>query len=509
MMPAIKLSESWMLSELLIDIGKLARGMDREIGGLSMDAASLRPGELFLACAGVKRHGRDFIDQAIANGAAAVLCEVEDAEKHGIVRLEGIVPVMLAYDLKRKIGYIADRFYGQPSKYMTVIGVTGTNGKTSTSQFIAQALNQDAPCGVIGTLGYGLYGKLDQGEHTTPNAIRLHELLSQMRVKGAKSVAMEVSSHGLDQGRVNGVSFNTAVFTNLSRDHLDYHGDMGRYGAAKRRLFDMPGLRHAVINADDAFGRALIHSYRGHLDLTAYSLQLKTGAHGVPMVAGEDLVLSDRGISMTVVSGAQRALLRSPLLGRFNASNLLAALAVLLKLGMPLSEAVERIAACQPVDGRMQCYGGGAQPLVVVDYAHTPDALEQVLLALQEHCAGQLWCVFGCGGDRDKGKRPLMGRVAEACADRLIVTDDNPRSEDGDAIVNDILAELEFSETIEVIRDRGQAIAHAIAQAQPGDIVLVAGKGHEDYQIIGARRLPFSDSAAVEMNLALRREGIQ
>jgi UDP-N-acetylmuramoyl-L-alanyl-D-glutamate--2,6-diaminopimelate ligase len=343
-------------------------------------------------------------------------------------------------------------------------------------------------CAIIGTLGYGFPGALDPSLHTTPDWITLHRLLAEFLAQGAAYVSMEVSSHALDQGRVNAVAFDVAVFTNLTREHLDYHRDMETYGNAKAALFAFPDLKYAVINVDDAFGRALIERVRGRLMVLSYGL------------AGGDvralaLHPQPEGLILRVATPLGEAEITSALLGRFNAYNLLAALATLLALGMDLAEAVARLGQVRPMAGRAECFGGGRRPLVIVDYAHTPDALAQVLHALREHAKGRLWCVFGCGGERDRGKRPEMGRIAETLADEVILTDDNPRREDPERIIADILAGMHAAPR--VLRDRRAAIAHAITGAAPGDIVLVAGKGHEDYQQVGEERRPYSDRDTV------------
>jgi UDP-N-acetylmuramoyl-L-alanyl-D-glutamate--2,6-diaminopimelate ligase len=318
---------------------------------------------------------------------------------------------------------------------------------------------------------------------------------------------MEVSSHALDQGRVNGVDFKVAVWTNLTRDHLDYHGDMAAYAIAKQRLFKAPGLRHAVINIDDDYGRELLATIPAGVQTIGYTLNATQHStlNTQHLLAGSDLQLTDAGIDLHVQSPWGEGRLQAGLLGRFNASNLLAALATLLALGVSFDSAVQRLGGVSTVPGRMERFGGGRQPLVVVDYAHTPDALEQALRALRGHCHGKLWCIFGCGGERDTGKRPLMGEVAEQSADRVVVTDDNPRGEDPIQIVADIMAGMRNPDAAYLRRDRTLAIAFAIEQSRPGDVILVAGKGHEDYQQVGTRRIPYSDRRSVAT--LLRREG--
>jgi UDP-N-acetylmuramoyl-L-alanyl-D-glutamate--2,6-diaminopimelate ligase len=485
---------------------------DRVIHGLSLDSRSTQPGDLFLACAGqdalmsraqeragatARTHGQDFIGAALKAGAVAVLCEAVSA-----LNIHSNVPMFALENLHGHLGTIADRFYAHPSRALDVIAVTGTNGKTSVSHFLAETLSARAktPCGVIGTLGNGFYGQLHAGTHTTPDALQLHALLDELRSKGASHVALEASSHGLQQGRVNSVALHTAIFTNLSRDHLDYHGAMTHYAAAKSRLFQMPGLRHAVINADDAFGRELLDSLPKTVHRLSYGLATKAVD-----VRGDNLQLTSSGLTMNVSTPWGQGRLRSSLLGRFNASNLLATLSTLLLLGVPLTECLQRLATVHTVAGRMERFGGtGQQPTVVVDYAHTPDALEQVLRTLREHSASdaQLWCVFGCGGNRDQGKRPLMGSVAERFADRVVLTHDNPRSEDPQSIIAAILAGMSRPGTVYIEPARGQAISFALNHASPHDVVLIAGKGHEDYQLMGAQRLPFSDRQQVVVWLA-------
>ena len=486
------------LLKLLDGIVKLPGLPEAEIGGLALDSRQVAFGDLFFALEGSQSHGRQFIDQAIERGAAAVLQEAAWARKG---ERDG-VPLISVPALKFKLGAIAERWFGCPAQAMTVIGVTGTNGKTSVSHFIAQALCVDGPCGLIGTLGNGLFGDLQPGSHTTPDAITLHDLLAGMRDAGAQQAVMEVSSHALEQGRVAGVAFDVAVFTNLSREHLDYHGDMASYGRAKRRLFETPGLRYAVINLDNDYGQSLLAGMPGAVGTVSYGFD---DSRLPPSLQGADLRLDSQGLCLRIDSDWGRGELRVPLLGRFNAENLLAAFAALLACGLSFDEVLARLSRVQPVPGRMQRLGGGpGEPLVVVDYAHTPDALAQVLEALRAHGAGRLTCVFGCGGERDVGKRPLMARAAEQGADRVIVTDDNPRGEDPDVIIADIFSGFDNADAVEVINDRAAAIRHAVTAAGEGDVVLIAGKGHEDYQRVGEQRLSFSDTEQVREALAVR-----
>ena len=353
---------------------------------------------------------------------------------------------------------------------------------------------------MIGTLGNGLYGDIKPGTHTTPLAIPLHGLIDELHDAGATRLVMEVSSHGLEQNRVGGVQFDLALFTNLSRDHLDYHGDMESYANAKRQLFQIEGLQYAVINADDAFGQTLLKEIPDAVSVVAYSLSGKA-LQGVSTVCATQVTLDKNGITMQVDTPWGSGELCSSLLGRFNAENLLATLACLLVMGLKLDDVLERLAQIRTVPGRMERIEGKKGPTVIVDYAHTPDALEHVLKAAREHCEGKLWCVFGCGGDRDQGKRSLMGEVAAMLSDNVIVTDDNPRHEDPKKIVNGILSGMDKREHVSVEHDRAMAIRSAIEKADKNDLVLIAGKGHEDYQLIRDEKKPFSDRDYVKVLL--------
>jgi UDP-N-acetylmuramoyl-L-alanyl-D-glutamate--2,6-diaminopimelate ligase len=473
------------LSTLLAGLLDAPLAHDPEISGITLDSRSVQQGWLFIAVPGARTDGRAYIAGAYSRGAAAAVYEADGFEPDA--RSANAIGVRA---LRQHIGDIANRFYGTPSRKLRVVGVTGTNGKTTTTHLLAQVLDRPtARCGLIGTLGSGFPGQLDPSVHTTPDAVSVQRLLAEFVAAGAKTVCMEVSSHALDQDRVAGVAFDIAVFTNLTRDHLDYHGDMEAYAAAKARLFDFPHLKAAVINQDDAFGRELIERARRRTAVLSFGL---SGGD----VQALTIKTSLDGLALTVATPHGETPLRSPLLGRFNAANLLAVLAALLVAGVPLSEAANALAHAQPVAGRMERFGGiDGQPLVVVDYAHTPDALEKVLQALREHTPGKLVCVFGCGGDRDRGKRPQMGRIAEQLADVVILTNDNPRHEDPLAIINEIASGMQT--TPSAVPDRVQAIRAALSEARVGDIVLVAGKGHEDYQQVGDRRMAYSDRDTV------------
>ncbi|HHH38660.1 MAG TPA: UDP-N-acetylmuramoyl-L-alanyl-D-glutamate--2,6-diaminopimelate ligase [Sedimenticola sp.] len=511
MMARPRRSDGVPLTDLLAAITPLPAELDRQVTALTLDSRAVTAGGLFLALAGGSRHGLAYVDQALERGAAAILCEPgRDWTPRRIARLAAGLPVPLIQieGLGGQVSTIAGRFYGNPSQSLEMIGITGTNGKTSCSQFLARALLPETRCGVIGTLGYGFPGALEPASHTTPDPVRLQSLLAGMRAAGAGAVAMEVSSHALHQGRVAGVRFGTVVLTNLSQDHLDYHGSMDGYAQAKARLFTQPGVSAAVLNLDDPFGRELLGRIPAGVTRIGYGIDRDAGAPpGLERwLRARDLRSDESGMRARVEGSWGEGVLESRLLGRFNVSNLLAVLAVLLQRGMPLPEALRRLAALETVPGRMERFGGGDRPLVVVDYAHTPDALEQALTALRDHVRGRLFCLFGCGGDRDRGKRPLMGAIAESLADRVLVTDDNPRTEDGDAIVWEILSGMKAPGHVGVVRDRGAAIRQVVREAGPGDLVLVAGKGHEAVQQIAGRALPFDDREQVRLALAEARK---
>lgn len=476
---------SMRLAELLPDVDGIP--VDLSITALVQDSREVLPGAAFVAIGGFGAHGLSFADAAQARGAAAILFEPPAPPEHpapaGAIAVPG---------LRARLGEMAHRFHGRASEAMTVVGVTGTNGKTSTVQLLAQAWTlRGLRAGTIGTLGAGLYGRAEPTGFTTPLVLRLHALIGALRDEGADALAMEVSSHALDQGRVDGVRFDVAVFTNLTRDHLDYHGTMAAYGAAKARLFGWPGLKAAAVNIDDDYGRQLCAALPPHIRAVCLSSRGNADA----ALRADDVVLDARGLSFDLVAGDARHPVRSPLLGRFNVDNLLAVAGALFALGDDAAGIAGTLSRLQPIHGRMNRLGGEAgQPLVVIDYAHTPDALEQALATLRAHTAGRLVCVFGCGGERDAGKRPQMGAIAERLADVVIVTDDNPRGEDGDAIVAQILAGLSTPEAAVVERDRRAAIGRAIAMAGEGDVVLVAGKGHESTQDIGGVLAPFDDT---------------
>jgi len=475
-----------LLSELLTQ--ELEAWIDRPITGLSLDSRQVRPGFVFFALAGTQAHGDIYTTAALKNGAIAVL---KEASIQAIEKLDSNIPAISLPNLSQKLGEIAARFYGHPSHKMQVIGVTGTNGKTSVTHAIAQLLQSSSiSCGLLGTLGYGTVGALKPGLHTTPDAIRLQGLLAQLNTE---YMAMEVSSHALAQGRVNGIRFETAVLTNLSRDHLDYHQTMTAYGDAKRQLFFKPDLKTAVINLDDDFGLSVLSQLPNSVTKLTYSIQ-----NHAADVYGQISAYNMQGCEIDIRSRWGNGLAQTAWFGQFNVSNLLAALTVLLHKSLPLAVLLEQLSTLSPIPGRMERFGKPHQPTVIIDYAHTPDALEKALLALREHKSeqGDLWCVFGCGGNRDQGKRSLMGEVAQRYADKIIITDDNPRHEASQNIIDDI--QQGCPAPLAVIPARQKAIHYALQNAKEGDIVLIAGKGHEDYQEVGDRRLPFSDRNLVD-----------
>jgi len=469
------------------------------IARITSDSRQVRPGDAFAAYRGARQDGRAFIPDAIARGAGAILWDVQ-----GFVwNREWKVPHLPIEDLKARLGAIADAIYGHPSRELWMIGVTGTNGKTSCAHWVAAGVDASGRrAAVLGTLGNGLWGALEAAPNTTADAALLHETLRHLASIGAQAAAMEVSSHGLDQGRVNGVAFDVALFTNLSRDHLDYHGTMAAYGAAKAKLFAWPGLRFGVVNADDPFGQSLIDAARSR------GRKVLTYGFGAADIVGTHLAASSTGLAFAVETPWGKGEIHTRLVGAFNAANLLGVLGVLLVSGAALEPTIGFLAEVEAPPGRMQRLGGQGAPLVVIDYAHTPDALDKVLTSLRPAVAvgGELVCVFGCGGDRDRGKRSEMGRVAARLADRVVVTSDNPRSEEPGAITSDIVHGIRETgnRRYAVEIDRAAAIATAIAEARVGDVVLLAGKGHEPYQETADVRHPFLDADHAARALALR-----
>ena len=477
---------SLTLRDLAVPLGLSAPAI--AINTLILDSRAVTPGALFIAVNGHSTDGRQFIPAALQAGAAAVMFEVDSPEQAGLNhqdhRLLGV------YRLAEQLSRLAGVFYGDASANVQLVGVTGTNGKSTISQLIANwSCLLGTQAGVMGTLGNGLYGQLQQAVNTTGSALEVQQQLALQRAAGARRIAMEVSSHGLHQHRVAALDFDAAVFTNLSRDHLDYHGTMAEYGETKRQLFEQcRGAR--VINADDPLGRRWLGRYP---EAIAYGLHGRVSDFPGRQLVAETVHFYNDGFKVAINSDWGNGVLSAPLMGRFNVSNLLAAMAALLALGEPFEHLLATAPRLAGVAGRMEPFSAPNRPLVVVDYAHTPDALEQALQALRQHCKGRLWCLAGCGGDRDKGKRPLMAAAAEQGADVVILTDDNPRTESAAAIIDDMRQGLSEPDTALVIHQRADALAYAIEQAAAEDIILVAGKGHEDYQIVGTNTIHYSD----------------
>lgn len=471
--------------------------------GMSVDSRSVRDGDVFVAWPGAANDGRRHIDAALSRGAAAALYESSDG-----FRFSGTgLPVFAVEGLRALAGFLADEIYGKPSEKLWLAGVTGTNGKTSISHWIGRALETlGNPCGIIGTLGCGFPDALVAGVNTTPEAVDVHRLLAGFLASGAHAAVMEVSSIGVDQGRVNGARFDVGVLTNLTQDHLDYHGTMLAYGEAKARFLDLPEAG-AAINLDDGFSaeQAARLAARGKR-IIGFSLNERVSAPaGVEKLAASDLRSNPSGLCFDALWEGCRVALDVSLVGMFNASNLLAVVGALLLRGEALDEIAEAVKTLTPPPGRMQWVGGDAEPLVVVDYAHTPDALAKALEAVRgtaKSRGGRLICVFGCGGERDTGKRPLMGEAAARLADWALVTSDNPRFESPQKIIADILRGME--PTADVVEDRAEAIRAAVDAAKDEDVILVAGKGHEPYQEICGKRYPFSDCEQARLALAAR-----
>jgi len=478
---------------------------DKIITGLTLNSREVLAGNVFIALVGSRQHGLVYAAQAIEQGAIAIIYDPSGCGKEMAKQIDK-VPMISVDDLAIKLGNIAARYYDDPSGAMAVVGITGTNGKTSCSQFLSQMLDD---CGIIGTLGWGEWGKLGKTLNTTPDALEVQRILTELLKDNKQIVAMEVSSHGLEQGRVNGVTFKGAVFTNISQDHLDYHGTMDAYLQAKLELLNKPGLRFTVVNLDDSYSEKVINAVPEGIVIWGVSVKGKTLASS-ECVRAENILNKEDGIEFDACWRGASFPVKVPLYGDFNIENVLTVLAVMLAMQVPMPEAVKKLKLIKPVVGRMERFGGDGLPLVFVDYAHTPDALDKVLLSLRKHCKQALWVVFGCGGNRDKGKRSQMGRIAEQRADQVIVTDDNPRFESGLDIVNDILAgfstAIDFTSNnkIEVIQNRERAIHKAIAGAADKDCIVIAGKGHESYQEVKGVQLAFSDSQIVIDALKMR-----
>ncbi len=465
------------------------------LAGMKMDGRSIAPGEAFVAVQGLRAHGLQFVGQALVRGARAVLWDPGEAAAPDLP--PGVCAVAVPA-LRSHLGTIADRFYGSPSARLSIAGVTGTNGKTTCAWLLADAGSRLGPrAAYLGTLGAGFPPVLEPVSHTTPDPFGLHAALVALESGGAARVAMEVSSHALDQERLAGVRLQIAAFTNLTRDHLDYHGTMEAYGSAKQRIFSLAGLGHAVINVSDAAGRAFAGSLPASVALTAVSVGASPDIAAAERLHVSSIEAGDAGLVLTIVGSFGERRLRSPLVAAFNAENLVVVLGVLLAWGHAPDEAIASLEAAGPPPGRMEGFRSVNGALAVVDYAHTPDALAKVLQAARAHARRHVRVVFGCGGDRDPGKRGLMGEVAERLADQVFITDDNPRHEDPERIVAMILGGMRAPHRATVIRDRGAAIAAAMADTGPGDVVVIAGKGHETQQLVAGAAREFSDRDCV------------
>lgn len=495
------------LASLLEGLAQLPR--DVSVSDLTQDGRAARAGSAFLAVRGTVEHGLKYAPQAVANGARAVL--FEPAPVAVVPDLPSEILVAPVPRLREHASLIADRFFDAPSQHLSVAGITGTNGKTTCAYLLAQALeNAGRAAAYMGTIGTGRPRALVASALTTGDAVTVQRTLAALRAGGAASVAMEVSSHAIDQARVGAVRFRTAAFTNLTRDHLDYHGTMESYGATKAKLFTSPDLQSRVINVDDAFGRQLAMDPRGCGRLVVTSRGHQTRARSADgFVRAMHVDLATHGIEIEFDSSWGSGGVKCALVGDFNVDNLLTVIAILLDWGLSPEEATRALARVHAAPGRMETFGGAHAPLAVVDYAHTPDALRKALHAARAHCRGRLAVVFGCGGNRDPGKRAIMGGIAAELADDIVLTDDNPRGESPQAIVSDIAAGIPAGKPFRIEHDRARAIRDAVMDSRERDVVVIAGKGHEDYQIYGDERRAFSDAKAVAAALASRAGGAQ
>lgn len=477
--------------------GDIAR---KTVTGITLDSRQVSQNNLFIALKGHRTDGRDYIPEAIERGAAAVFVQGDDDQQTQLLANEHDVPTVLVHELPGRVSEMAAICFGRPSAQMKVIGVTGTNGKSTCVSLIAQLAEQLAvKSATVGTLGVGVDGALHDLGMTTPDAVTCQRVLSALYRQGVELTAMEISSHGLDQHRVAAIEFTAGVFTNLSHDHLDYHKSLHHYAAAKQKLFDSFGLNSAIINLDDPFAAQMVEAAKQRADVLTYSL-----LHFVADVFAEEVQYSADGVHFHLRSPWGNATVASPLLGEFNVYNLLAALAALASQGFDFEQLITAVPHINPVPGRMQKVSGD-DLMVVVDYAHTPDALAHAIAATRVHTSGDLWVVFGCGGDRDRTKRAVMARTAENYADHVVVTSDNPRTESPDSIIAEICLGF-VGGAYHSLVDREEAVHFAVQSAQPGDVILLAGKGHENYQIIGDKKLPFCDVDVAEQALRARRE---
>lgn len=491
-----QLTHTMTLSQLLKNVCDSEFLPEVVVKGLTLDSRQVEPGYVFVALEGNFEHGLAYAEAAISRGAIAVLCDAQYDQycQQILAKISARTVCVPIKHLPLKLGQLANIFYDYPSDKLFVSGVTGTDGKTTVSHFIAQSMQSyAAPAALIGTLGNGMISKLDKSTQTTPDALSLQRMLAQYVDAGASSVSMEVSSHGLDQNRVDGVSFDVAILTNLSRDHLDYHGDLESYKQAKKKLFTSDTSKSLILNADDALGQELYQQLAGHKPIWLYGMYKSNVIESKLYVYAEQLETHRDGMKFMLHSSQGSAQITTGLIGDFNVYNMLACFCVLLQSGLNFNLAVRRIEKLKTVPGRMDVIAQADKPLVVIDYAHTPEALSQVLKNIRKHCGGKVICVFGCGGDRDAGKRPIMAQVAEQNSDLVILTSDNPRNEDPALIIDEVQQGISDQLKLIVEQDRALAIQQAINMASVDDLVLLAGKGHEDYQIIGNKKIPFSD----------------
>ncbi len=490
MMTVEKLNYSKSIGELLSDLTTVEASID--VTGVAIDSREVKSGDLFMAYRGSKFNGIDYIDDAIQAGAVAIV--IDKDEKLDLKSIS--VTTVKVPNLRKQAGLIISRFYDEPSKEMQIIGITGTNGKTTVSYMIAYALYVlGKNTAVVGTLGYGRFRQIETGTTTTPDPVKLHSLFSIWRNE-VDSVAMEVSSHALEQGRIAGTEIDIAVFTNLSRDHLDYHETLEEYADAKFQLFESPGLKYAIVNIDDVYGALLIDKLPADLNIYAYSLktnQSESYNKVISLVYCEKIENDRLNTELTVQSPWGQTIIKTSLLGNFNIENILAAFTTLCVSGFPVEQVAATLSGFTGIPGRMEYFASENRPLLVVDYAHTPGALEKALTALRHICSGKLYCVFGCGGDRDVGKRSQMGSIAELLSDQIVLTNDNPRNESQEQIVENILEGINDNLQVTIKYDRSDAITNTFLNANKADVILIAGKGHETTQQIGTTLLPFSD----------------
>ena len=494
------------LAELLAGLAPVSAQHNRDITGLTVDSRAVKPGDVFCAYQGATQHGCQFIPQAIAAGAAAILIDSQpgsqlvQGDQPQLKQTFPDVPMIKVSQLQQKVGVIAAKLYPAPAQHMDIIGITGTNGKTTSCYYITSLLAAlGVPCGLSGTLGIGTLQNMRYTGLTTQDHAMAHKSLRNFFQAHINTVAMEVSSHGLDQHRLAGVEFKVALFTNLTRDHIDYHGSLADYAKVKAKLFAWPTLKTVVVNVDDPYAELMLAQVQPGVEQLGYSLcEDAHSQSSLPLIRAKNIHLKQGKIRADLHTPWGTAVVNFSPLGRFNLANCIAAIAVVVSLGHDFTDVVQAVTQLVDPPGRMERFTVAGQPMVVVDFAHTPDALEKALLALKAYCTGRLWCVFGCGGDRDRGKRSMMGTVVSQAQAQIVITNDNPRHEDPQRIVDDIMQGIDNKQSAHIEYDRKKAIRYAIAQARAEDIVLVAGKGHESVQIIGDTRKPLSDREYVK-----------